>query len=259
MNNNIPTWTFMTIPANGIEVNRLYQRDTHNAVINKIIRNFDYHNVNPIKVVYRDGKYYAFDGQHTVLALRALFGDSFRVPCFVYDDIPTWCDEAALFEACNSTARGKKVTPAEVWKSRINRGEPVATRIAAICKAAGVPLVINGGNAKGIRALSAVENIYNSLGDVLFEETLRILKSAWNCEQYSLDAQLLKGMAKFVGVYHGSYSCSQLIKKLAKTAPVNILRAGRASVGGGSAKYAREILNVYNSSRLAENRLPDLL
>lgn len=255
---NAPVWNFTTIPAKDIEINRLYQRDTHNAVINKIVRDFDYHLVNPIKVVYRDGKYYAFDAQHTCLALRALFGDSFRVPCFVYDDIPTWCDEAALFEACNTTARGKKVTPAEVWKSRLNRGEPAATVIASICKAEGAPLVLNG-NGKGIRALSAVESIYNTLGEKLLAEVIRILVGAWNCEQYSLDAQMLKGMAKFVDAYHGQYSRAQLINKLAKTAPVNILRAGRASVGGGSAKYAREILNVYNSGRMAANRLPDVL
>lgn len=258
MKNNVPTWTFMTIPAKDIEVNRLYQRETRNAEINKMMRNFDYHNVNPVKVVLRDGKYYAIDGQHTTILLRIKFGDDFRVPCLVFDDIPSWCDEAALFEACNSTARGKKVTPSEVWKSRLNRGEPVATKIARICKAEGAPLALNGNN-KGIHALSAAESIYNTLGEVLFAETISILKCAWNCEQYSLDAQMLKGMAKFVGTYHGKYNRSQLVRKLAKTAPVNILRAGKASIGGGSAKYAREILNVYNSGRQTDNRLPDTL
>ena len=259
MNNNVPTWTFMLIPAKDIEVNRLYQRDTHNAAINKIIRTFDYHLVNPVKVVFREGKYYAFDGQHTLLALRALYGDNSRVPCFIYDDIPTWCDEAALFETCNTTARGKKVTTAEVWKSRLNRGEPIATEIARICKTEGTPIRLYGGDNKGIRALAALEVIYNNLGDKLFAETIHILKNAWNCEQYSFDSQMLKGMAKFVDIYHSKYDRSALIKKLAKTAPVNILRAGKASVDSGSAKYAREILNVYNSGRQAENRLPDVL
>lgn len=259
MNNNAPTWTFMLIPAKDIEVNRLYQRETCNAEINKMIRNFDYHNVNPVKVVYRDGKYRAVDGQHTTIVLRAKFGDNFRVPCLVFDDIPTWCEEAVLFETCNTTARGKKVTTAEVWKSRLNRGEPVATEIARICKTEGAPIVLYGGHNKGIRALNALETIYNGLGEKLFTEVIRILKNAWNCEQYSFDAQMLKGMAKFVETYYGKYNRTQLIKKLAKQPPENILRAGKASVASGSAKYAREILNVYNSGKTSENRLPDAL
>lgn len=255
--NTIPTWTFMNIPACDIEVNRIYQRDTHNAVINNIVRDFDYHMVNPVKVVMRDGKYYAYDGQHTALALRALFGNNFRVPCLIYDDIPTWCDEAALFEACNTKARGKKVSAAELWKSRINRCEPVATKIASICKDEGANVSVNDVGKKGIRALSALENIYTNYGEDVLRETIRILIGAWDGAKYSLDALMLNGMARFVAAYRGQYNRCRLIGKLAKTAPVNIIRAGKASVLGGVSKYAREILNVYNSGK-RENRLPDL-
>lgn len=256
--NTMPTWNFGMIPANQIEVNRLYQRDTHNNVVNKIVAEFDYHYVNPVKVVLRGDGYYAFDGQHTALALRALFGNEFRVPCLIYNDIPTWADEAKLFETCNTSARGKKVSPAELWKSRLNRGEPVATAIAKICKYQGAPVQLYSGNGKGIRSLGALEKIYTALGTQLFVEVIHILKNSWDCAQYSFDAPMLKGMAKFVETYNGQYDRAALIKKLKKQPPENILRAGKASVASGSAKYAREILNVYNSGKTS-NRLPDLL
>lgn len=257
MSKTIPTWNFALLPACEIDVNRLYQRETHNDQINKIIRNFDYHNVNPVKVVYRDGCYYAFDGQHTTLALRALYGNNFRVPCLVYADVPTWCDEAALFEACNSTARGKKVSVIELWKSRLNRSEPVATAIADVCSAQGVKLDV-AHTGKGIRALGALEYIYNNYGEDALSDVIRIIKTAWNNAPYSWDAQMLKGMAKFVHTYKGKFSRAQLINRLGKQPPETILRAGKASIASGSAKYAREILNVYNKGTSA-NRLADIL
>ena len=255
-----PEWHFVEVPAADININRLYQRDSNKRAVNKIISEFDYHHVNPAKVVFRDGEYYAFDGQHTVLALRALFGNDFRVPCLIYNDIPTWCDEATLFETCNSTAKGKKVSETELWKSRLNRGEPVSTKIVEICSRNGAKVNIRGGstNTNCIRALHALENIYNSIGETKFEQVIKIIVDAWNCEQYSCCSEMLKGMAKFVEVYYGKYDYKTLIRKLQKQPPLSIIRAGKASVVPGAEKYAREILNIYNnhlseSRRLVEN------
>jgi hypothetical protein len=62
-------YSFELIPARLFTVNRNYQRDAQNKEINDIIANFDYHLVNPVKAVKRDGLYYIWDGQQTATAL----------------------------------------------------------------------------------------------------------------------------------------------------------------------------------------------
>ena len=46
-----------------------YQRKLDRNKVRKIVANFNNNIMNPIKVSYRDGKYFVFDGQHTEQAL----------------------------------------------------------------------------------------------------------------------------------------------------------------------------------------------
>ena len=247
------------IPARLIVANRGYQRDTDAAEIKSIVSNFDYHHVNPVKVTKKDGLYYAFDGQHTALALRTLFGDEYLVPCMVYYDVATVDDEAKLFEEANTKAKGKKVSQMALWKSRIFRNDPTAVTIKNICGNNGLKIATTRNSGKKyIYALNALERAYLDLDAVLFGEFIEILASAWDGEADSLTAPILKGLSRFVEVYHGKYDKTRLVKKLSRTPAIKIICAGNASVGPGAVKYAREILNIYNSNLSTQNRLPDL-
>ena len=48
----------------------LYQRATDIKRVNEIAKNFDERIANEPKVSFRDGKYFVFDGQHTLLARK---------------------------------------------------------------------------------------------------------------------------------------------------------------------------------------------
>lgn len=244
-------YEFKLIKAKEINTDPLYQRDEKKAMVKEIIRNFDYHKVNPVKVVLRsDRQYYAFDGQQTTIGLRSKFGENYLVPCMVYYDVPTWADEAELFEGANVKKAKCPVGTKDLWKSRLNRGEVQATKIQRISERYGLIVrAQTSGEARGqIKALNALDKIFVDYGETLFEEVISIVSAAWNGDPVSLAAPILYGMAIFVKAYSGEYNRGRLIKKLNSTPPQLIISAGKASTSKGNAKYAREIAAIYNKS-----------
>lgn len=250
-------YKYKEIPVGEICVDKRYQRDEKSQVIKCIVNEFDYHKVNPVKVVSRDGKYYAFDGQQTTIGLMKLFGADYCVPCMIYYDVPTWVNEAELFEGINSKRGRIPVTDAELWHSRINREDQNTMDIIQIVEDAGLRVsVYHGKDAKAIKALTALDYIYNKYDQATVREALEIISDAFNGDSNSLQSTMLRGMALFVNLYRGQYDKRQLINRLNKNGAVSIIRAGKASAADGKTKYAREILSVYNAGR--KIKLPDL-
>lgn len=255
-------YEFKLIKAKEINTDPLYQRDEKKVMVKEIIRNFDYHKVNPVKVVLRaDRQYYAFDGQQTTIGLRSKFGENYLVPCMVYYDVPTWADEAELFEGTNVKKAKCPVGIRDLWKSRLNRGEEQATKIQRIVERYGLIVkASNNGDTRGqIRALGALDKIFDNYGEEIFEEVISLISAAWNGDPVSLSAPILYGMAIFVKAYFGEYYRGRLIKKLNKVVPQVIVSAGKSSISSGNTKYAREIVAIYNSNlrncKLDESKL----
>lgn len=253
-------YEFKLIPARQIKVNRLYQRNLRPEVIKHIINNFDYHSVNPVKVVMMHGEWYAFDGQNTAAGLFSLFGNDYLVPCMVYYDLPNWDEQAKAFENTNNPHGRKAVSEKETWHSRLFRNEPVATDIKAICEKNGLKLAVEKGKSGNgwVRPLGAVERSYNTLGHAGFDRVCYILQNAWGGAKSSLVAPIINGLTQFELNYHGEYDQAALIKRLKRTPPENILMACKSSVASNRIKYAREILNIYNQ-HTSVGRLPDKL
>ena len=74
-----------------------YQRDIDQKEVAYIVSNFNPHKFGIIKVSFRDGKYYVYDGQHRIAAFKVLNGnqDGF-VKCEVHYGL-TYEDEAKYF------------------------------------------------------------------------------------------------------------------------------------------------------------------
>lgn len=248
-------YKYQEIAVGDIHIDKRYQRN-EKPVVKRIMGNFDYHLVNPVKVVFRDGNYYAFDGQQTTIALRNLFGPEYLAPCMVYYDVPEWIDEAQLFEGTNDRTAKDPVTDAERWHSRIERGDQAAMDIIQLAEDAGLHVsVYHGKDHKAIKATAALDYIYATYSRWVVSETFNILSDAFHGDANSLKSPMLRGMAMFVDKYRGEYVKKQLIDRLNKNGPVAILQAGKASAANGKIKYAREILAVYNRGR--KNPLPD--
>lgn len=255
-------YKFTTLPVGRINVNHLYQRGEVPSVIKNIIGNFDYHLVNPIKLVYRDGNYFAFDGQNTAIALTMLFGAKYEAPVMIYNDIPTAEEEALLFERLNDKAYRKATSVADDIKSRLFRSEALTTAIRNVAQRSGLDLSFDATKGKsGIipsTAYKTLETLYNSCGETIFTETMSILGGAWKYDKYAFRPQIIKGLAKFVEVYYGKYDKKALVDRLNNANARDILNVWKLSTEHGYKCIAREVLAIYNK-RTSVNRLPDLL
>ena len=82
LNAYVPDVIFEKIPIKNLVSCQDYQRSLSESQILKIAKEFDLHQINPVKVSRRDGVNYVFDGQHTIEAV-ALVSHS--------RDTPVWC------------------------------------------------------------------------------------------------------------------------------------------------------------------------
>ncbi len=65
----------MDLNTKDLVSNQPYQRDINQKEVAYIVSNFDPHQIGVIKVSYRDGKYYVYDGQHRITAFKIVNGN----------------------------------------------------------------------------------------------------------------------------------------------------------------------------------------
>lgn len=237
-------------------VDQLYQREVDKARVAQMNKQYRAELVNAIKVSYRDGKFWIFDGQHTaeLLKLRNR-GRDLPVECKVFYGL-TWLDECELFLLQNGVSRS--VSMSDRFKARFNRGDKDVVAMVNIAEKLGIRVDFT--KSKGdnrICALTTLNRVYNSLGDDDYAEMLSIIKEAWGGDAVSYSAEILKGMFIFYSTYKGQYNKKRLLTQLGKVSPSVIIREGKASTAPGFSKYARQILNAYNYQ--TKNKLPDVL
>ena len=79
------SYEYKRMPAAWLETDFSYQRKIDSSRVDRIVNSFDPRLANEVKVSFRDGKFYVFDGAHTLSALKRIHGeDSFMVDCKVY-------------------------------------------------------------------------------------------------------------------------------------------------------------------------------
>ncbi len=71
----VPLYKMMVLDTSQIIAPREhYQREIKNERVKRIVKDFDERIANEPKVSYRDGKYFVFDGQHTIDARKVMNG-----------------------------------------------------------------------------------------------------------------------------------------------------------------------------------------
>lgn len=240
-----------------IIVSPQYQRLANPAKVAQILAEFDENLVNPLKLSFRDGKYYVYDGQNTMLALKAHNNNV---------DLPVYCkvtegftaeDEARYFEKQNGIVTA--VTSNQKFRSAHFRGDPTICSIVDTASAVGFIVDFTSNQSPNhIVAVKALYNIYTKFGPGIYLETLGIIKAAWGGVYESLRKEILEGVAIFCNTYKGRYNRDLFIRKMAKVRPLSIITDAKISTSYGSRKYAQRILAEYNKN-LASSRLDDEL
>ena len=156
---------------------------------------------NPIKVSFRNGKYYIFDGMHTRTATVKMQGtDNFPIFCRVYFGL-TEEDEARLF----AEQFGLSEDISMWYRLRaldVARDEEVLDFLK-VTRASGLAISLDrviAGNGR-ISAVVAAFKAYRDLGGDEYCRMLKILYKTWAGESWSLNRYMISGMARFMKMY----------------------------------------------------------
>lgn len=245
MKNFKPDYEYRQVNTKEINVDPLYQRDLSKSKVTKIVKKFNPYLVNACKLSFRDGKFWVFDGQHTIAAIKAKNnGNDLMVDCKVFYGL-TRIDEMELFIEQNGESTNVRTN--ERLRALFNNGDKDVVGMVRSCEKVGVKVDFMKGQAHNrINALSTLMKSYKSMTEKQFMNMLLTIKEAWGGVPESFSAEILNGMTRFYIAYDGEFNKNRLKKVLAKTSPVAIIRDGKVSATGGNAKYARVILGIYN-------------
>ena len=178
-----------------------YNRTISRVRVNEIKRNFHADQVNPVKVSYRDGKYWIIDGQHTSLVLYELAGRDPRtpIPCEVIDGL-TYEQEADLFYRINTGS--KPLNTAEKLNSLIEAGDPDALRFRSIVEFHGY--TICGGRKNSLNAITVAWRVFGR-------------------DPKGVSSDIISGIDLFLSNHESEYKSEQFVKKLSKVNPEHLL------------------------------------
>lgn len=234
---------------------RAYQRGLDTKRVKKIVDEFNPKLVNPIKVSLRDGRYYVFDGQHTLKALVLRNGGKdLLVECKIYEGL-TQEQEAELFAEQNGIS--KPVGVADKMKAKYLSGNAEIKELKEGIESLGIVFDFSKNKANNkIICYSSVYSIYKKKSVYFLMEILQIIIDSWDRSEDSLRKEIIAGMSIFCQTYEGEYNRKTLVDKLSKVSASFILREGSASRSGGDKRFARQILNVYNKNK-GGNKLED--
>lgn len=189
-----------------------YQRPVIMEHVLDIVEHFDPNKLDIVKVSDRDGKYYVFDGAHTLTALKILHqGQPFKVMCRVYHNL-TYQQEAELF--ASQYQQKKKVAFQYELRGHLHAEEPMYEAFEKITEACGYKLAI-GGN-KGPRRISALKKawtIYSTYGSDVYEKTLRLVMRTWGGVEWTMYSFMLGSVATFIQKFP-NFSEKRFIQRL---------------------------------------------
>ena len=241
-NEFLPDVTFEAIPIKDLITDQDYQRLLSQKHVRKAVEDFDIYQINPVKVSRRDGKNIVFNGQHTIEIIAEVSGSrDTPVWCMVYNDL-NYVEEADIF--ANQMKYTKPLSPYEIFNANIEAGNNDQVLIKELVESYGLKITCNP-KESGIRAVGALEYIYNHYGYEVLNRTLRLTLETWEGSALSLSAGILKGVAKVLYVYDTDIKDEIFVEKLGNVSEKELIRSAKERQNG-VAGFSEAIVVYYN-------------
>ena len=236
-----------------------YQRPVETEDVDKLIAKWNPCLLTPIVVSFRDSNFNVVDGQHRIAAMRKMAGGGdVIVPCIIYTGL-TYEQEAELYYMLDQT-RGK-LRLGHATKALVESGTNAEIiDMKQRVEDAGFTWALDRSTREPfeISTTRAVINAYRLLGGAAFSRMLGLIAGAWHGTPNSLKASIFSGMALFVKTYETELVDQTFIKRLSTVDPEEIIRRGKVdfSTNKAALRFARVILNKYNSQQRGGRKLP---
>lgn len=246
MKNNSTNFIYRQVDSSRIFSDPAYQRPVDYKRVKLIADKFNPDLVNPIKVSERGGKYYVFDGQHTLAALKMRNGnENLPVDCKIYKGL-SQADEAQLFSEQNGISR--VVESSAKMKALYIAGDVEIIEMHDAINSAGIKFDFTKNKTDfKIIACSTIFRIFKKTTASEFQEILSLIRESWCGQQDSFNKEILGGMYLFCKTYKGRYDKNKAISQFRKISPQKIIREGKLFRDGGDFRFARQLVIAYNN------------
>ena len=238
----VPDVHFEKIPIKNLVSDQKYQRNLSAFHIQRMVKNFDLRQVNPVKVSRRDGKNYVFNGQHTIECIAAV-SESSETPvwCMIYDELE-YTEEAGIF--ANQQKYVRPLSSYEVFMANIEAGNDDQLMIKGLVESCN--LRISPSKEHGsIGAVATLEHIYRHNGFQVLQRTLHLCIGTWEGELDSLSANMLRGVSRLVVAFGDSMKDDIFKEKIGQDTARSIGRYAKER-NAGTIGYAEVMLESYN-------------
>lgn len=241
-------YELMTLNTADIKYDK-YQRPLDQKLVRKIVAHWNGQLVNIPKVSFRGGKYYAFDGQHTIEAMKLRNdGKDVSVVCKVYEGL-TYEDEARLFAAQNGIS--KNVTTHQRVKALFEAKDPDTLTVIDCVIRHGYPDPVGGcGVSRGFKAFTTAMKIYEKFGIGRLDQILEITTGAWGIDPDGCKSSIMVGINIVLTTFYGEVDTKELIKCLSRVNPIRLDADAKAdTTHAGTKRHAFQIVKIYNKKR----------
>lgn len=238
---------YKVLKPSQLKCDPLYQRQLEMKRVENIAKEFNGDIFNEPKVSYRDGTYWIFNGQHSVAVWKKIHNNEDKpLTCKVYRGM-TWLDECEAFIAQNGL--DKDPTTNEKLKAAYNSNDPDVTDMVSKAELCGFTVdFIASKTPTRIVATSALIKAYKSLGSDAFLDMMTAIRDSWYGDIDAVSQQIISGMATFYKTYWGYFERTDLVAKLKRVKPGDIIREGKSCTTRRNA-YSQEICKIYNVKR----------
>ena len=228
-----------------------YQRKPSDAVVKKMIAEYDPDRDRPVELSYRDGAYWCFDGQHRTQAHKLMRNDTILAQ--VHFGL-TYEQEAALFAKQHENER--KVSTRDLWSAAVKAGKeyPEVQKIISICEKEGFVVQAHSDpHPNIISCLRVIQQMFNKHGEQGLKDVLFVIKTAWPNMPRNTHNEVFAGLLKMMDCYKmGDTEWNRLRDKLATITPDKFLMKANTHVGRGGKGVAKLMVDMYNKNLRSE-------
>lgn len=201
-----------------------YQRPPKTGLIDQIASN-PVPEAFGVPVCFRrsNGVLYCADGQQRIAGILASEKPPRLIP-IVWFPIEGVEHEAEIFVRIN--VYRKSLTPIEKHHGSVTAKDPAALAIARAVESVGFSIGFNTGSSRSIGAISALNYVYNLIGEDGVKQVLVQVREAWPDDRKSLEASLLRIVADVIkeATDNGGYQRSRVTAALKRTTPAALFR-----------------------------------